>query len=124
MHRAGRTLLIFLLAGSLCCVGFNQGGMTEKNSSFEARKNDLVVLSGSTNPDLTQKICENLGIQMNQIEKSQFTNGETLVNLGVDVGGKHVFIVQTSIQGTVNDNLVKLLIYNVKNYKNVSLFCR
>jgi hypothetical protein len=35
-----------------------------------------------------------------------------------------VFIVQTSIQGTVNDNLVKLLIYNVKNYKNVSLFCR
>lgn len=72
-----------------------------------------MILSGSTNEELSQKIFDEieiidtaeLGATLLKREISIFANGEIGVELNETVAGAEVFIVQSSITGKVNDNL-------------------
>ncbi|KAL2015380.1 hypothetical protein VTK56DRAFT_5550 [Thermocarpiscus australiensis] len=68
-----------------------------------------LIFSGSSCPDLTDKICENLGMARAQAELSQFSNGETSVRILTSVREKDVFIVQSG-SPKINDTVMELLI--------------
>ncbi|ODQ79110.1 hypothetical protein BABINDRAFT_171892 [Babjeviella inositovora NRRL Y-12698] len=70
---------------------------------------DLVVLSGSSHPKLTERICRNLSIEQGEVDLAKFSNGETSATIKKSVREKDVFIVQSGC-GHVNDNFIELLI--------------
>lgn len=70
---------------------------------------NIKVFSGSSHPDLTQKICDRLGIEPGRVITKKFSNGECSVEIGVSVRGEDVYIVQTGC-ADVNDMLMELLI--------------
>ncbi|KAK0367287.1 ribose-phosphate pyrophosphokinase [Friedmanniomyces endolithicus] len=70
---------------------------------------NIVLLSGSSHPQLTETICTHLGIPPAKIHLSKFSVGETRVEIGDSVREKDVFIVQSG-GGKVNDHLMELLI--------------
>lgn len=70
---------------------------------------DIVVFSGSSNPELAERICDKLGVAVGELELKKFANGETSVRLADSVREKDVFIVQSG-SGNVNDNLMELLL--------------
>jgi ribose-phosphate pyrophosphokinase len=70
---------------------------------------NLVVLGGSSHPELTETICDHLGIPPSKILLTKFAVGETRVEIIESVRGKDVFIIQSG-GGKVNDHLMELLI--------------
>src|SRR5665811_427181 len=70
---------------------------------------NIKVISGSSHPDLAQKIVDRLGIDLGKVVTKKFSNLETCVEIGESVRGEDVYIVQSG-SGEVNDNLMELLI--------------
>lgn len=70
---------------------------------------NLVVLGGSSHPELTETICNHLGIPPSKILLGKFAVGETRVEIIESVREKDVFIIQSG-GGKVNDHLMELLI--------------
>ena len=65
----------------------------------------LILIPGSSHPDLTQKLCDRLGINTGKVVTKKFSNLETCVEIGESVRGEDVYIVQSGC-GEVNDNLM------------------
>ena len=76
---------------------------------IRAKMPNIKVFSGSSHRDLTNKICDRLGIEAGKVVTKKFANLETCVEIGESVRGEDVYIVQTG-GGEVNDNLMELLI--------------
>ncbi|KAF2139275.1 uncharacterized protein K452DRAFT_320429 [Aplosporella prunicola CBS 121167] len=70
---------------------------------------NIVVLGGNSHPQLTETICNHLGIPPSKVLLSKFAVGETRVEIIESVRGKDVFIIQSG-GGKVNDHLMELLI--------------
>ncbi|XP_053202676.1 ribose-phosphate pyrophosphokinase 2 [Panonychus citri] len=70
---------------------------------------NIKVFSGSSHPDLAQKIGERLGINSGKTVLKKFSNQETSVEIGESVRGEDVYIIQSGC-GEVNDHLMELLI--------------
>ncbi|MCJ1293368.1 ribose-phosphate pyrophosphokinase [Xylographa carneopallida] len=70
---------------------------------------NIVVLGGSSHPQLTQTICNHLGVAPANVLLDKFSVGETRVEIKESVRGKDVYIIQSG-GGKVNDNLMELLI--------------
>ncbi|CAN9143608.1 unnamed protein product [Alternaria alternata] len=70
---------------------------------------NIVVLGGSSHPQLTETICNHLGIPKAKVLLDKFKGGETRVEIEESVRGKDVFIIQSG-GGKVNDHLMELLI--------------
>ncbi|KAH8328060.1 hypothetical protein KR067_003561 [Drosophila pandora] len=69
----------------------------------------LVVLSGSSHPELADLVAEGLGLGVSRIALSKFANGETKVKLIDSVRDADVYIIQTSTE-PINDMLMELMI--------------
>ena len=69
----------------------------------------IKLFGGNSNPALTLEVCEYLGIRQGKILAKTFSDGETQVEIGENIRGRDVFIVQ-STSTPVNDNLMELLI--------------
>ena len=67
------------------------------------------VFSGSANPALTKKICEFLDIPLGNMRSVRFADGEIFVEVGDNVRGAEVFVVQSTCS-PANENLMELLI--------------
>ncbi|KAG7704515.1 hypothetical protein KL950_004322 [Ogataea haglerorum] len=87
---------------------------------------DIIVFSGSSNPELTDRICRNLGLPPGKVELKKFANGETSVHFGDSVREKDVFIVQSGA-GHVNDLFMQLLIMisacKMASAKKITVVC-
>ncbi|ORZ41108.1 phosphoribosyltransferase-like protein [Catenaria anguillulae PL171] len=70
---------------------------------------NIVVLGGSSHPDLVSAICDRLGIKPANVKLSKFSNNETNVEIFESVRGMDVFVLQSAC-GKVNDNLMETLI--------------
>ncbi|MFA5478873.1 MAG: ribose-phosphate pyrophosphokinase [Candidatus Muiribacteriota bacterium] len=79
----------------------------EKNELLSV--DDVVVICGGGNPELTKEICTLLGVPKCNIDVSHFADGEIHVQILDSVRGKDVFVVQPTC-APVSDNLMKLLI--------------
>jgi ribose-phosphate pyrophosphokinase len=71
--------------------------------------NKLVVFSGTGNPNLSQKILKKLKISPGKANISRFSDGEVRVEIGDNVRGKDVFVIQPTCP-PVSENLVELMI--------------
>lgn len=69
----------------------------------------LDVFHGSSNPELSQEICDHLGIQPGKVKLKKFSNGNIKVKIEENIRNADVFVIQ-SASDPVNDNLVELLI--------------
>lgn len=70
---------------------------------------DIVVFSGSSHPQLTERICQNLSLDQGRIKLGKFSNGETSISVKESVREKDVYVIQSGC-GHVNDNFLELLI--------------
>jgi ribose-phosphate pyrophosphokinase len=73
------------------------------------RMRDWVILSGNANRPLAQKICEKLGKPLGEAEVRRFSDGEVFIEIGENVRGRDVYIVQSTCR-PVNDTLMELLV--------------
>uniref|UniRef100_A0A7C5EM88 Ribose-phosphate pyrophosphokinase n=1 Tax=Desulfobacca acetoxidans TaxID=60893 RepID=A0A7C5EM88_9BACT len=71
--------------------------------------NDLRIFTGNANPDLAQKICEHLEVPLGQALVTTFSDGEIRVEIGENVRGRDVFLIQSTCP-PANHNLMELLI--------------
>jgi ribose-phosphate pyrophosphokinase len=71
--------------------------------------NDLMVFTGNAHPELARTIVRHLDIPLGIASVGTFSDGETSVEIGENVRGKDVFIVQPTCAPT-NDNLMELLV--------------
>ena len=69
----------------------------------------LLVFSGRSNPRFTSSICDGLDTELGRLEVIRFSDGELSVEIGDNVRGRDVYVVQ-SISNPGNDHLMELLI--------------
>ncbi|XP_050539143.1 ribose-phosphate pyrophosphokinase 1 isoform X2 [Daktulosphaira vitifoliae] len=80
-----------------------------RTNVHSTRMPNIKVFSGTSHPDLAQRIVDRLGIDVGKVVTKKFSNLETCVEIGESVRGEDVYIVQSG-SGEVNDNLMELLI--------------
>ncbi len=71
--------------------------------------NKIKIFTGNANPKLAQKICDYLGLPMGRASVKTFSDGEVFVEIGENVRGADVFVIQPTCP-PVNHNLMELLI--------------
>ncbi|PIR19929.1 MAG: phosphoribosylpyrophosphate synthetase [Deltaproteobacteria bacterium CG11_big_fil_rev_8_21_14_0_20_47_16] len=71
--------------------------------------NHIKVFSGNSNRPLAEAICKSLSIPLSKAEVKRFSDGETWVEIGENVRGQDVFVIQPTSQ-PANENLMELLI--------------
>ena len=70
---------------------------------------ELKLFGGTSNPELTLEVSRYLGIDPGKITAETFSDGETLIEIGENIRGRDVFVLQSTCM-PVNDNLMQLLI--------------
>ncbi|MEJ2090846.1 MAG: ribose-phosphate pyrophosphokinase [Syntrophobacterales bacterium] len=73
------------------------------------QNNDLRIFTGNANPELARKICGDLDIPLGEALVTAFSDGEIRVEIGENVRGWDVFLIQ-STSPPANHNLMELLI--------------
>lgn len=69
----------------------------------------MMIFSGNANPDLAREVSELLDISVGNCIVSQFSDGESHIEILDNVRGRDVFVIQPTCAPT-NDNLMELLI--------------
>ena len=69
----------------------------------------MKFFTGNSNRDLAKNICDYLTLPLGSIQVRRFSDGEIFVEIGENVRGKDVFVMQSTCS-PVNDNLMELLI--------------
>jgi len=70
---------------------------------------EIKLFGGTSNPALTLEVCNYLGTKPGKILAKTFSDGEIQVEIGENIRGRDVFVIQ-STSTPVNDNLMQLLI--------------
>jgi ribose-phosphate pyrophosphokinase len=71
--------------------------------------NELKIISGTSNPALSQAICDNLNRPLSPTLVSSFSDGETRVEVGDNIRGSDVFVIQSTCS-PVNNLVMELCI--------------
>ena len=69
----------------------------------------LKLFCGNSNPELAAKVCDYLQIALGKALVSTFSDGEILVEIGENVRGRDVYVLQSTCS-PVNHNLMELLV--------------
>jgi ribose-phosphate pyrophosphokinase len=67
------------------------------------------LFSGNSNPELAEKICASLGLPLGKAKVRTFSDGEIMVEIGENVRGRDIYVIQSTCDPT-NNNLMELLI--------------
>ena len=78
--------------------------MSEVNSN-----GDLMLLSGTGNPELSEKIAREINLPLAKMDITTFADGEFDVKIHESVRGHDVFLIQPTCQ-PVSENLIQLFI--------------
>src|SRR5688572_26893305 len=70
---------------------------------------DLKIFSGRSNPTLTARICDYLGVPPGNISLASFPDSEISCKLEENVRGRDIFLVQSTC-APVNESLMELLV--------------
>jgi len=68
----------------------------------------MTIMSGNANPRLAESIANHLHLPMGKAIIGRFSDGECMIELGENVRGQDVYIIQPTCAPT-NDNLIELL---------------
>lgn len=69
----------------------------------------MKIFSGNANRKMAEEICSYLGVPLAAAEVKKFSDGETSVDIGENVRGQDVFVIQPTCP-PVNDHLMELII--------------
>ncbi|MDR2935065.1 MAG: ribose-phosphate pyrophosphokinase [Candidatus Adiutrix sp.] len=72
-------------------------------------QNDIILISGSSNPALAEEIAETLGQPLSPTNLRRFSDGEIWVELGENMRGRDIYVIQSTCS-PVNDHLMELLL--------------
>jgi len=67
------------------------------------------IFTGNSNPELAIKICECLKVPLCAARVRTFSDGEVMIEIGENVRGRDVYVIQSTCAPT-NNNLMELLI--------------
>ncbi len=67
------------------------------------------IFSGNSNQGLAERICANLKVPLGQAKVKNFSDGEIMVEIGENVRGRDIYVIQSTCCPT-NNNLMELLI--------------
>jgi len=70
---------------------------------------ELKIFTGNSNPALAWEICADLGLPLSIASVKTFSDGEIMVEIGENVRGRDVFVVQSTCAPS-NQNLMELLV--------------
>lgn len=70
---------------------------------------DLMLFTGNANPPLAEAVANHLQIPLGKATVDRFSDGEVMVEIGENVRGRDVFVVQPTSAPT-NENLMELLV--------------
>ena len=73
------------------------------------RVRDWVLLSGSANAPLAEKISNHLGRPLGKIESRRFSDGEIFIEIQENVRGRAVYLIQSTC-APANETIMELLI--------------
>lgn len=71
--------------------------------------NKIKLFAGNANPLLARQICEHLAVPLGSAKVKTFSDGEIMVEVGENVRGCDVYVIQSTSAPT-NNNLMELLI--------------
>jgi ribose-phosphate pyrophosphokinase len=71
--------------------------------------NKIKLFTGNANRPLAEEICKNLNLPLSQAEVRTFSDGEIFIEIGENVRGADVFVIQPTCT-PVNDHLMELVI--------------
>ncbi len=74
-----------------------------------ALNNNIRIFTGNATPELARTICEHLSVPLGEALVSTFSDGEIRVEIGDNVRGRDVFLIQSTCP-PANHNLMELLI--------------
>ena len=69
----------------------------------------IKLFAGNSNPSLARKISEVADLPLGAIRSTRFSDGEMFVEIGENVRGADVFIIQSTCP-PANENLMEMLI--------------
>jgi ribose-phosphate pyrophosphokinase len=69
----------------------------------------LKIFSGNSNIPLAREICGHLAVPLGSAKVKNFSDGEIMVEIGENVRGRDVYIIQSTCAPT-NNNLMELLV--------------
>jgi len=72
-------------------------------------KKRMIVFSGSTDPELSKEIADNLGVSLSAAKLTKFASGEIYFRAEESVRGADAFVIQTHA-GDVNESIMEQLI--------------
>jgi ribose-phosphate pyrophosphokinase len=70
---------------------------------------EITIFGGNSNPELTDAVCNYLGLPRGRADVFKFSNDNTFVRIGESVRENDVFVIQ-SFAEPVNDSIMELLI--------------
>lgn len=73
------------------------------------RNKALIIVSGNSNPVLSQSVCSYLGLPLGQALVGRFSDGEVRVEISQNVRGLDAYVIQ-SLCPPVNENLIEVLV--------------
>jgi len=73
------------------------------------RLDDLRILSGNANPDLSEAIAADLDVSLSKMEVGRFADGEIWVRIQESIRGTDVFVIQPTCPPTC-ENIMELLV--------------
>ena len=76
---------------------------------FTGGRSDLMILSGTANPELAREVADYLELSVAPVKISPFSDGEIYVQVQDSVRGLDCFLIQPTCS-PVNENLMELLI--------------
>lgn len=84
-------------------------------------RNDMMLIGGNSNPILTGELSDYLGQPLSMTQVRRFSDGEILVELGENMRGRDIYVIQSTCS-PVNDNLMELLLI-IDALKRASASC-
>jgi ribose-phosphate pyrophosphokinase len=87
----------------------DQGLEATREQEAPVYADQFEIYHGNANPDLAQKICRYLGVEMGKAEVFQFANENIFVKILDNVREKDVFLIQPT-NSPVNQSIMELLI--------------
>ena len=77
--------------------------------SKEENLDNVVIFGLSSSVELVKEVCHYLNVAPGKVDVKHFADGETLVEIGESVRGKHCYIIQSTCK-PVNETLMEVLI--------------
>ena len=81
--------------------------MHENLSAPRLYKKEIKLYSGTSNPALSARIADILGLRIQGLKLEKFSNGEIYARFEESVRGDEVFFIQSIVGQNINDMLME-----------------